>query len=56
MQRKLLSAQKAAAEADAAYRAVIREALDDTGSTRTVADVLGISHAKVQRLTKPPSE
>ncbi|WP_137843868.1 hypothetical protein [Microbacterium sp. 2FI] len=56
MQRKLLRAQKAAKDADAAYRALIREALDQGASTRVVGEALSISHSKVQRLTKPPTD
>lgn len=53
MARRLHRAKTAAEEADTAYRAAIRDALDAGGSTRAIADILGISHAKVQRLTKP---
>ena len=56
-QRKLLRAQKAAEDADAAYRAAVREAVDEPGSsTRAVAKALGISHPKVQRLIKPAAD
>lgn len=57
MQKRLQRAQKTAEDADAAYRALVREAVAEPGSsTRAVAKALGISHPKVQRLIKPPTD
>ena len=63
MQRRLLRAQQkaqrakdAATAAEAELRAVIREAAVPPGSSRAVAEVLGVSHMTVQRIMKPPAE
>lgn len=63
LQRKLLRAQQKAQrtqatadKAEAELREVIREAAVPPGSSRAVAEVLGVSHMTVQRIMKSPAE
>ena len=50
--RKLSRASKRVEDATAARDALIREAMDAGGSSREVAELVGLSHTQVIRIAK----